>query len=84
MKRQVLLFSHWAGSRHNALLYHSTPTTLPSPLGNNVIEKCVRDIQRVLDQYATVFARGSGLCTKVKARLLLKFDALPKIVKPRP
>ena len=68
----------------NALLYHNTPTTLPSPIDCNVIEKCDRDLQRVLDQYPAVFAHGLGLCTKVKARLLLKDDAVPKFAKPRP
>ena len=68
----------------NALLYHNTPTTLPSPIDCNVIEKCDRDLQRVLDQYPAVFAPGLGLCTKVKTRLLLKYDAVPKFVKPRP
>ena len=50
----------------------------------NVIEKCDRDLQRVLEQYPAVFSPGLGLCTKVKARLLLKEDAVPKFVKPRP
>ena len=68
----------------NALLYHNTPTTLPSTIDCNVIEKCDRDLQRVLDQYPAVFSPGLGLCTKVKARLLLKEDAVPKFVKPRP
>ena len=68
----------------NALLYHNTPTTLPSTIDCNVIEKCDRDLQRILDQYPAVFSPGLGLCTKVKARLLLKEDAIPKFVKPRP
>ena len=67
----------------NALLYHNTPTTLPSTIDCNVIEKCDRDLQRVLDQYPPVFAPGLGLCTKVNARLLLKDDVVPKFVKPR-
>ena len=68
----------------NALLYHNTPTTLPSTIECNVIEKCDRDLQRVLDQYTAVFSPGLGLCAKVKARLMLKEDAVPKFVKPRP
>ena len=61
----------------NALLYHNTPTTLSFTIDCNVIEKCDRDLHRVLDQYPAVFAPGLGLCTKVKARLLLKDDAVP-------
>ena len=68
----------------NALLYHNTPTILPTTIDCNVIEKCDRDLQRVLDQYPVIFAPGFGLCTKVKAQLLLKDDAVPKFVKPRP
>ena len=68
----------------NALLYNNTPTPLPPTIDCNVIEKCVRDLQRVLDQYPAVFSPGLGLCPKVKARLLLKEDAVPKFVKPRP
>ena len=68
----------------NALLYHNTPTTLPSTIDCNVIEKCDRGLQRVLDQYPFVFSPGLGLCTKVKAQLLLKENAVPKFVKPRP
>ena len=68
----------------NALLYHNTPTTLSSTIDCNVIDKCDRDLQRVLDEYPAVFAPGLGLCTKMKARLLLKDDAVPKFVKPRP
>ena len=49
----------------NALLYHNTPTTLPSAIDCNVIEKCDRDLQSVLGQYAAVFAPGLGLCSKV-------------------
>ncbi len=52
-----------------ALLYHNTPTAVPSTIVCNVIEKCDRDLQRVLDEYPAVFAPGLGLCTKVKARL---------------
>ena len=55
----------------NALLYHNTPTTLSSTIDCN-------------DEYPAVFAPGLGLCTKVNARLLLKDDAVPKFVKPRP
>ena len=68
----------------NALLYHNTPTTLPSTIDCNVIEKCDRDLHRILDQYPAVFSPGLGLCTKVKPLLLLKEDAVPKCVKPRP
>ena len=68
----------------NALLYLNTPTTLPSTIDCNAIETCDRDLQRVLDQYPAVFAPVLGLCTKVKARLLLKDDAVPKFLKPRP
>ena len=68
----------------NALPYHNTPTLLSSTIDYNVIDKCDRDLQRVLDEYPAVFAPGLGLCTKVKARLLLKDDAIPKLVKPRP
>ena len=45
----------------NALLYHNTPTTLPSTIDCNVIEKCDRDLQRVLEQYPAVFSPGLGL-----------------------
>ena len=68
----------------NALLYHNTPTTFPPTSDGNVIEMCDRDLQRVLDQYPALFSPGLGLCTKVKAGLLLKEDAVPKFVKPRP
>ena len=68
----------------NALLYHNTPTTLPPTIDCNVIEKCDRILQRALDQYPAVFAPGLGLCTKVKARLLGKDDAVKKFVKPKP
>ena len=56
----------------NALLYHNTPTTFPSTIDCNVIGNCDRDLQRVLDQYPAVLSPGLGLCTKMKARLLLK------------
>ena len=68
----------------NALLYHNKATTFPSTIDCNVIEKCDRDLQRVIDQYPAEFAPGFGLCTKVKARLRLKDDAVAKFVKPRP
>ena len=68
----------------SALLYHNTPTSLTSTTECNVIEKCDRDLKRVLDQYPAVFTPGLGLCIEVEARLLLKEDAVPKFVKPRP
>ena len=66
------------------MLYHNTPTTVPSTIDCNVTEKCDRNLQRVLDEYLAVFAPGLGFSAKVKARLLLKHDAVPKFVKPIP
>ena len=45
----------------NALLYNNTLTTLPSTIDGNVIEKCDRDLQRILDQHTSVYAPGLGL-----------------------
>ena len=50
----------------NALLYHNTPTTLPSTIDCNVIEKYDRDLQRVLEQYPAVFEPGLGLIVVVQ------------------
>ena len=63
---------------------NNTPTTLPSTIDCNVVDKCDRNLNRVLDKNPTVFVPGLGLCTKVEARLLLQDDAVPKFVKPRP
>ena len=70
----------------NTMLFRDKPTVLPSTIHCNAIEKCDRGLglQSVLNQDPAVFAHGLELCTKVKARLLLKDDAVPRLVKPRP
>ena len=70
-----------------SLALSQTPTTVPSSIDSDVIEKCDRDLQSVLIQYPAVFvvfAPRLGLCTNVKPRLLLKDDAVPRFVKSRP